>query len=146
MEAAASVIAFVQITTDIVKCMVKVKQIWDQSKDLPKEIRDLIGRVQHYKRIFENMHDQLCSNTDGFFCLKSNDSLILDSLKILNQAHEALESFVSDLGSQLERKKGFKRKLLAIRMVMGRDTIERLKSGLSDALELLDESERAYRL
>ncbi|KAM0394328.1 hypothetical protein ACHAPZ_010001 [Fusarium culmorum] len=145
MESAASVIAFVQITAEVVKCMIKAKQIWDQSKDLPKEIRDLIGRVQHYKTIFENMHDQVSSNTDEFF-LKSNDSLVLNSLVILNQAHEALESFVNDLGAHFERKKGFKRRLLAIKMVLGRDTIERLKTGLSDAIELLDASERAYNI
>ncbi|KAM0305178.1 hypothetical protein ACHAPM_001553 [Fusarium culmorum] len=145
MESAASVIAFVQITAEVVKCMIKAKQIWDQSKDLPKEIRDLIGRVQHYKTIFENMHDQVSSNTDEFF-LKSNDSLVLNSLVILNQAHEALESFVNDLGAHFERKKGFKRRLLAIKMVLGRDTIERLKTGLSDAIELLDASERAYNM
>ncbi|OBS26921.1 hypothetical protein FPOA_00862 [Fusarium poae] len=145
METAASIIAFVQITAEVVKCMVKAKQIWDQSKDLPKEIRDLIGRVQHYKTIFENMHDQVSNDTDEF-SLKSNDSLVVNSLVILNQAHQALESFVNDLGAQLERKKGLKRRLLAIKMSMGRDTIERLKTGLSDALELLDASERAYNM
>ncbi|RGP60654.1 hypothetical protein FLONG3_10785 [Fusarium longipes] len=146
MEAAASVIAFVQITTEIVKCMVKAKQIWDQSKDLPKEIRDLAGRLQHYKIIFENMHNQVSVNADEIFSLKSNDSLVLNSLVILNQAHEALESFVGDLSSRLERKKGLKGRFFAIKMTMGRHTIEQLKTGLRDALELLDASEKAYHM
>ncbi|KAM0228845.1 hypothetical protein ACHAP5_011838 [Fusarium lateritium] len=127
METAASVIAFVQITNDIVKCMIKAKQIWDQSKDLPEDIQDLIRRLQHYKDIFENMHSQLSDNTDHLFFLARNDAIVFNSLRISEQAQKALEAFITDLSAQLSIKKGFRRKLFAIKSVMGKDTIERLK-------------------
>ncbi|KAI6769778.1 hypothetical protein HG530_004407 [Fusarium avenaceum] len=146
MEAAASIIAFVQITSDIVKCMIKAKQIWDQSKDLPEDIRDLTRRLQHYKEIFENMHSQLSDNTDHLFFQARNDALVLNSLKISEQAQKALEAFITDLSAQLSAKKGFRRKLFAIKSAMGKDTIERLKVRLRESLELLEASERAYNI
>ncbi|KAM5377349.1 hypothetical protein ACJZ2D_005030 [Fusarium nematophilum] len=142
MEAAASVIAFVQISTEIVKCMVKTKQIWEQAQDLPEDARYLVDRLQYYKPIFENIQKQLFC--DDFASTMQNDSLVLNSLDFCQKAHEKLEGIANDLHQQLSTKKGLKRRLSAVRVVIGRDKLELFKERLSDSIELLKLSVMAW--
>ncbi|KAJ3522352.1 hypothetical protein NM208_g12897 [Fusarium decemcellulare] len=144
MEAAASVIAFVQISTEVVKCMVKTKQLWDQSRDLPGEIQGLIKRLEGYIPIFKGIQKQLCSQ--DFVSALEDDMLIADSLAFCMRAHRTLESTVEDLTLQLNAKKGFKRRLAAVKMVIGKDKLDQLKNKLSDSIELLNLSCMAWNM
>ncbi|KAF5004656.1 hypothetical protein FDECE_8860 [Fusarium decemcellulare] len=144
MEAAASVIAFVQISTEVVKCMVKTKQLWDQSRDLPGEIQGLIKRLEGYIPIFKGIQKQLCSQ--DFVSALEDDVLIADSLGFCMRAHRTLESTVEDLTLQLNAKKGFKRRLAAVKMVIGKDKLDQLKNKLSDSIELLNLSCMAWNM
>ncbi|KAF4470777.1 hypothetical protein FALBO_2329 [Fusarium albosuccineum] len=144
MEAAASVIAFVQISAEVVKCMVKTKQLWDQSRDLPGEIQGLIKRLEGYIPIFKSIQKQLCSQ--DFVSALEDDVLIADSLAFCMRAHRTLESTVEDLTLQLNAKKGFKRRLAAVKMVIGKDKLDQLKNKLTESIELLNLSFMAWNM
>ncbi|KAI8688745.1 hypothetical protein NCS55_00129100 [Fusarium keratoplasticum] len=135
METAASIIAFVQITTEIAKCVIKTKKLWDQAQELPEDIQALIMRLQCYQPIFDAMQQQL--QHDDSLCSVQNDSLVKTNLDCCKLSLKTLQSTSDDLLSQLNAKKGLKRKLAAVKLALGKDNLDRLKNRLSESIELL---------
>lgn len=135
MEAAASIIAFVQITTEIAKCVIKTKKLWDQAQELPEDIQALILRLQCHQPIFDAMQQQL--QHDDSLCSVQNDSLVQTNLDCCKMSLKTLQSTSDDLISQLNAKKGLKRKLAAVKLALGKDNLDRLKNRLGESIELL---------
>ncbi|RSL79902.1 hypothetical protein CEP51_006991 [Fusarium floridanum] len=135
METAASIIAFVQITTEIAKCVIKTKKLWDQAQELPEDIQALIMRLQCHQPIFDAMQQQL--QHDDTLCSVQNDSLVQTNLDCCKMSLKTLQSTSDELLSQLNAKKGLKRKLAAVKLALGKDSLDRLKNRLSESIELL---------
>ncbi|KAJ4169308.1 hypothetical protein NW754_016342 [Fusarium falciforme] len=142
METAASIIAFVQITTEIAKCVIKTKKLWDQAQELPEDIQALILRLQCHQPIFDAMQQQL--QHDDSLCSVQNDSLVRTNLDCCQMSLKTLQSTADDLISQLNAKKGLKRKLAAVKLALGKDGLDRLKNRLSESIELLKLSIMAW--
>ncbi|WAO84119.1 Hypothetical protein NCS54_00132500 [Fusarium falciforme] len=135
METAASIVAFVQVGTEIAKCVIKTKKLWDQAQELPEDIQALIMRLQCYQPIFDAMQQQL--QHDDSLCSVQNDSLVQTNLDCCKMSLKNLQSTSDDLLSQLNAKKGLKRKLAAVKLALGKDNLDRLKNRLSESIELL---------
>jgi hypothetical protein len=144
MEAAASIIAFVQLAESIGKCAIKTKQLWDQAQDMPEEMQSLILRLHSYKSIFEVMHRQF-PNQEAF-CSLPTFSLVQDNLKASMSALELLSGNAEQLVAKIEAKKGLKRKLTAFKMVVGREDTDRLTKRLHDSIALLNLSLQAWNM
>ncbi|KAF5021388.1 hypothetical protein F66182_6577 [Fusarium sp. NRRL 66182] len=145
MEAAASIIAFVQIASEIGKCVVKTKQIWDQAQDLPEELQALILRLQSYKSIFETMQQHQVPRHESCYALPTY-SLVDDNLKASMKALQLLGNSADDLISKLAAKKGLKRRLAAVKIAIGKDNLDRLTNRLNEAIGLLNLSLQAWSM
>ncbi|KAM0546988.1 hypothetical protein ACHAPJ_010531 [Fusarium lateritium] len=144
MEVAASAIAFVQIATEIGKCVIKTKKLWDQARDLPEEIQTLILRLHGYKSIFAAMQYQV-PNHELLYTLPSY-SLVVDNLKASKEALELLDKSADDLIKKLDAKKGLKRKLAAVKTAIGKEGLDRLTNRLNEAISLLNLSLQAWNM
>ncbi|PTD12921.1 hypothetical protein FCULG_00003623 [Fusarium culmorum] len=136
MEAAASIIAFLQVAQSIAKCAVKTKQLWDQAQDMPEEMQSLILRLHSYKSIFEVMHQQF-PNQESFRSLPTF-SLVQYNLRASMSALELLNGNAEHLVAKVDAKKGMKRKLATFKMAIGRENSDRLIKRLHESIALLN--------
>lgn len=144
MEAAASIIAFLQVAQSIAKCAIKTKQLWDQAQDIPEEMQSLILRLHSYKSIFEVMHQQF-PNQESFRSLPTF-SLVQDNLRASMSALELLNGNAEHLVAKVDAKKGMKRKLATFKMAIGRENSDRLIKRLHDSIALLNLSLQAWNM
>ncbi|KAG5663717.1 hypothetical protein KAF25_006302 [Fusarium avenaceum] len=144
MEAAASIIAFGQVAAAIGKCVIKAKKLWDQAQDLPDEIQALILRLQGYESIFQVM-DKQYPNQQYLQTLPTY-SLVQDNLKVSMGALALLRDNADHLITKLDAKKGMKRKLAAVKMILGKDSSDQLKDRLNDSIALLNLSCQAWNM
>ncbi|EWZ51676.1 hypothetical protein FOCG_14065 [Fusarium oxysporum f. sp. radicis-lycopersici 26381] len=144
MEAAASIIAFVQISTEIGKCIIKTKKLWDQAQDLPQETQLLLTRLQGYKSIFEAL-DQQYPNQQSFNMLPTF-SLVQDNLRASMEALELLRQNADYVSSKLEVKTGLKRKLAAVKIAIGKESSDRLITRLNESVTLLSLALQAWSM
>ncbi|KAF4343702.1 hypothetical protein FBEOM_2375 [Fusarium beomiforme] len=144
MEVAASVIAFVQIATEIGKCVIKTKRLWDQAQDLPQETQVLIMRLQAYKSIFEAL-DQQYPNQEVFNTLPTF-SLVQDNLRASMEALQLLKNNADHVSSKLEVKTGLKRRLAAVKVAIGKESSDRLTTRLNESIALLSLALQAWNM
>lgn len=144
MEAAASIIAFVQISTEIGKCVIKTKRLWDQAQDLPQETQLLLKRLQGYKSIFEVL-DQQYPNQQSFNMLPTF-SLVQDNLRASMEALELLRQNADYISSKLEVKTGLKRKLAAVKITIGKESLDALTTRLNESISLLNLAIQAWHM
>lgn len=144
MEVAASSIAFVQAATGIAKCIIKAKQFWSQVQDVPEDIQDLIIDLEVWKVTLTDVGSQLHDNVipPSFW----SNSSVKQSLSLAERAHIALDSLVRDMDKQLQSKKGMRRKMVAAKICIKKDALERFEKKLSRSLRLLQTSLQAYQL
>jgi len=144
METAASIIAFVQVAQEIGKCAWKTKKLWDQAQDLPEEMQSLMLRLHNYKSIFEVM-DRQFPNQESF-CSLPAFSLVQDNLKASMSQLRLIISNTDNLIAKIDAKKGLKRKLVAFKMVIGKENSERLTKALQESIALLNLSLQAWNM
>lgn len=144
MEAAASIIAFVQISTEIGKCIIKMKKLWDQANDLPQETQVLLTRLQRYQAIFETL-DQQYPNQQSLNMLPTF-SLVQDNLRASMEALASLRRNADYVSSKLEVKTGLKRKLAAVRIVIGKESSDGLTTRLNESISLLSLALQAWSM
>lgn len=144
MEAAASIIAFGQVAAAIGKCVIKAKKLWDQAQDLPDEIQALILRLQGYESIFQVMDKQYPDQQ--YLQALPTYSLVQDNLKVSMGALALLRDNADHLITKLDAKKGLKRKLAAVKIILGKDSSDQLKDRLNDSIALLNLSCQAWNM
>ncbi|QGI59232.1 uncharacterized protein FFB20_04252 [Fusarium fujikuroi] len=144
MEAAASIIAFVQISTEIGKCVIKTKRLWDQAQDLPQETQLLLKRLQGYKSIFEAL-DQQYPNQQSFTMLPTF-SLVQDNLRASMEALELLRQNADHISSKLEVKTGLRRKVAAVKITIGKESLDALTTRLNESISLLNLAIQAWHM
>ncbi|KAJ4004321.1 hypothetical protein NW766_011625 [Fusarium irregulare] len=144
METAASIIAFIQVAQEIGICAWKTKKLWDQAQDLPEEMQSLMLRLQSYKSIFEVM-DRQFPNQESF-CSLPAFSLVQDNLKASMSQLHLIVSNTDRLIAKVDAKKGLKRKLVAFKMVIGKENSDRLIKALQESIALLNLSLQAWNM
>ncbi|KAH7155373.1 hypothetical protein B0J13DRAFT_224133 [Dactylonectria estremocensis] len=134
MEATAAGIAFLQISTDIVKCVVKIHQLWQEVKNLPEEIKEMLSELEVIGSMFEEIQEQLEADTHS---LIRDDAPIRRNLKLATLAHNGLNGMIKDMEKQIGSGKGLKKKTAMVRIIMKKDILEQHQQKLSRTIELL---------
>ncbi|KAF7561846.1 hypothetical protein G7046_g2294 [Stylonectria norvegica] len=145
MDVAASAIAFVQAVSGIAKCIAEAKQLWDQVKDLPRELNDMIEDLKRFEPKFRDVEAQfnaktIAANTDFW-----NAASAKDSLESSKQAHEILQKMVEELNSQLSTKKGLKKKIAAVKIIIKKSHLDRYEKRMNRAIQLLGASTTSFQ-
>ncbi|KAF5629270.1 hypothetical protein F52700_7588 [Fusarium sp. NRRL 52700] len=112
-----------------------MKKLWDQAKDLPQETQLLLTRLQGYQAIFTAL-DQKYPNQQSLNMLPTF-SLVQDNLRASMEALESLRRNADYVSSKLEVKTGLKRKLAAVKIVIGKESSDGLTTRLNEAVSLL---------
>ncbi|KAF7544124.1 hypothetical protein G7Z17_g10200 [Cylindrodendrum hubeiense] len=130
MDAAAAGIAFVQISTDIAKCVVKAHQLWQQIKDLPHEIQEMLADLEVFGAMFEDIQEQLEADATS---LSRDDAPIKRSLKLARDAYVGLNDLVMDMSTTISTKRGLKKKAAMIRITVKKDKLDQYQQSRGTA-------------
>ncbi|UPK99377.1 hypothetical protein LCI18_010312 [Fusarium solani-melongenae] len=145
METAASIIAFVQITGDIVKLIIKVNQLWSEAADLPHDLQDLLEELKDYSILFEELKEQL--EADNATNTARSDSCVARSFVNSQQAHKILKELLDEMSTQVQSKKeGFQRTFTALKLATKKEKLERFQKRLKRSIRFLNASIMTYQL
>lgn len=143
LGAGASVIAFVQAASAIAKCIVKAKQLWDHLKDIPRELSELIEDVEAFEACFQDIEAQF--NDPRIPKSVWDDGTAKRSLHHCKRALKILEDLVNDLSTQIEAKKGFKKKVVLVKAHTKQELLTRYQNRLERCVQYLNMSAYSYQ-
>ena len=130
-----SYLAIVDMTAKVVTLAFKTKQLWDEIKDVPADVSDLLRELQLTGRLFDALRLQLerVSRSDMIW----DDRIMLDCLDSASTAQASLDALVLDLQAQLNSGRKGRRHLIAAKIVMKKDILQKLKDRLYGSTRLL---------
>ncbi|KAL6717700.1 hypothetical protein ACLMJK_005615 [Lecanora helva] len=138
----ASGISIAAAARQIINITVKLKSYWDQIKDAPEELRDLLEEIKVLGQVLidieSNQHLRLAPNSTLH---PVSSSRCLDYCK---KAASRLEELVQSLEVDIGATSRIKRKRASIHVVFKRDKVKRYKGKLTSAVRLLSLSQQIY--
>jgi hypothetical protein len=129
-----SSIAVGQLACSITSSIVKLKKYLDQVKDAPGEVRQLLLEIDCLNHILSYIEQD--QNRAGLSSM-SQDICFEQILSLCRQGTEELNVLVSELAMKIDGKKGWRRKAGALKVVLKREEIKKLKRRMKYAVRLL---------
>ena len=128
----ASGIAVGQLAGQITSSVIKLKGYWDQVKEAPEQIRQLLLEIDSLNLILRHIKDDLSIRdpTSGSICVDQ-------SLKLCKEGADELSNLVDELAEKIEGKSGWRKKARAAKVVLKKEDIKRLKRRMKNAVRLL---------
>ncbi|KAK8129038.1 hypothetical protein PG984_010146 [Apiospora sp. TS-2023a] len=138
----ASGIAVAQLGVATGGAVMKLKQIWDQVEDAPETISDLIERIDLiYPSVWDFEHQFTHS---GLPPMLWDSTTALRSVAYCRKALKRLSDVVSDLSTQINSRRRFKRKFFAAKVALKNEYLKRLEGQLRNSLEILQFAQTTY--
>ncbi|KAI1374189.1 hypothetical protein F4677DRAFT_172830 [Hypoxylon crocopeplum] len=141
---AASGIAIAQISAQVGGAVFKLKQLWDEIKDVPDDIADLMEQIDCLDPVLwqtENIvnesnpsalaWDELASKSTTIYCRK---------------ALQNLTDMVDELSRQIHTSKKGRRTLSAVKVLLKKDSLKKLEKRLEIAVRMLTFAQQSYLL
>ncbi|KAF3069744.1 hypothetical protein GL218_07876 [Daldinia childiae] len=139
---AASGIAVAQIAIQVGGTVVKLKQLWDEVKDVPDDIADLMDQI--------DCLDPVLWEVENGFNKSELPSMLWDNLasksttRYCRKALENLTAMVEELNLQINTAKRGRRKIVAIKVLLKKDSIKKLERRLENAVRMLTLAQQSY--
>lgn len=137
----ASGAAVGQLAGEITSSIIKLKGYWDQVKDAPGEIRQLLLEIDSLNSILRHIEQD--QNQAGLSEL-SPKICVKQSLKLCKQGAEELNGLLSELAMKIDKNTGWRRKAGASKVVLKREEIKKLKRRMKNAIRLLSLAYQCY--
>ncbi|KAI2620421.1 hypothetical protein GGR54DRAFT_601038 [Hypoxylon sp. NC1633] len=139
---AASGIAIAQISSQVGGAVIKLKQLWDQVKEVPDDIADLMEQIDCLNPVLwetENSfeHSSLPPMVWGGLASKSTAMYCRKALRDLTE-------IVDELNLQINHSKKARRKIAAVKVLLKRDSIKKLERRLENAIRMLTLAQQSY--
>lgn len=139
---AASGIAVAQLSSQVGGAVFKLKQLWDEVKDVPEDIADLMEQIDCLGPVFweaENnfdqsglpsiVWDQLASKSTTMYCRKALGNLT---------------QMVNELSRQIGNPSKSRRKIAAAKVLLKKDLLKKLERRLENAVRMLTLAQQSY--
>ncbi|KAF4978520.1 hypothetical protein FZEAL_5118 [Fusarium zealandicum] len=145
MEAAASIVAFVQVASEITKCIIKFNKLWEEASDLPQDLKDLFEGLNDYLILFEELKEQL--EFDNVSTTTQSSSGIARSFNASLKARDILQELVKEMSCKvLSKKDGFQRIFTSLKLATKKEKLERFQKRLKRSMSLLHISIAIYHI
>ena len=138
----ASGIAVTQLATQVASSVIKLKNYWEQIKDVPTEISYLLREIDSLNLILCYIQDDQAGQSDPVSV--GNSVYLKQSLDLCQQGCVELGSLVNELAAKIEGKNGLKKKFGSAKVVLKNEEIKRLKRRMKSAIRLLSLSYQCH--
>ena len=139
---AAGSVGFATLAAQVAKRVVKLKSYWEEMKDVPEDIEDLLEQLHIFSEILDDIKNDQKQNPISPLLLDSTSTL--RCLTLCKQAVERLQGLVDELFSDIQKRNKMKRTWASAKVILGKDKLERYKKKLERAVSLLSLSQQSY--
>jgi hypothetical protein len=129
----SSGIAIGQATAAIAKSLVKLKDLWNEFRDVPEDLVFLVRQVEILRLLFEENESQVSQT--GSASLPRSVQL---AFELVTKGASELEVLVEELQHGLKQRQGWKAKVAMTKAVLKKDQVKRVKSRLKATVALLN--------
>ncbi|KAI5462146.1 hypothetical protein BGZ63DRAFT_206122 [Mariannaea sp. PMI_226] len=143
LGAAASIIAIIQLATQIANSIVIAGQLWEQVQNLPDEVRDMLSEMEVHGALFEEIEDELQLDGHTHFRNEQSARRILGMARL---AYKALHNLIEDMNTRINSKKGIRKKVTLVKITLKKDTLEQYQKKLARSSELLQMTLQVYQM
>lgn len=113
-------------------------QLWQEFRDVPDGIAGLVEHLKALGPIFTEIEDHF-DQDDASASFKN-------CLDMSKNAHDSLSILVADMRTQLQAKRGIKRKYATVKIMLNKAVLERLEQTLSRCMNTLQLAIQAYQM
>lgn len=139
---AASGIAIAQVTSQVGKSVIKLKQLLDEIRDVPDDIDDLMQQIDCLDpAIFEA---ETNFNDTGLPSILWNDTAAKRSTAYCRSALKALTELVDELSLHIQHSRNLRRKVGAVKVLLKKDMLKKLEKRLESAVRMLTLAQQSY--
>jgi hypothetical protein len=138
LSVVASTISVVQLISQVAKSIVEVKQFWEQVKNIPSEIQDLLLELQILSPIIEQFETQVSLTTALPPSIWDNGP-IKTALRHCQAVFTSLEGVTDQLNNEISSSSSrwLSKKLVSMRVVLKKPTMKKLEDKLRRAIHIL---------
>ena len=137
---ASGIIAVTQITGQVASNILKLKALWSEVKDTPKNIDMLLLKLEFLNELLSEAEKQYPQHQVIF----QTDRLAILSIQYASQALKNLKALVRDLQDRISAKKKWERGLAKVKVVLKKDTLDGYQEQLNDNLQLLSLAQQTH--
>ncbi|RNJ55160.1 hypothetical protein D7B24_008938 [Verticillium nonalfalfae] len=143
LEAVGLGLGATQFAAELAVTIVKLKRLWDEVQDVPDHIQSILEELEDVDLILQDVEEQI--NRDEIPDeLKS--TILPRVLRSTQRAYRALEELVESLDRQIVSSRGFRRRLVSVRIVIKKPVLEKMESQLRRALDILNMAINSYTM
>jgi len=135
----ASGISVAQLAGQVTSSIIKLKDYWNQIQDAPADINRLLREIESLNLILCHIQDDRA----GWTYAGSNVGM-QKSLELCKEGTDDLCGLVNQLREKMEGKKGWKKKVGAVKVVLKKEEIKQIKRRMKSAVRLLSLSYQCH--
>ena len=144
MDLAGGVIAITQVVCSAVKASLTIRKLWKEVGEVPEQIQELLEHLEMYEPFLNDIERQLSSDTIPKEIWNSSSAKV--SVGYCRQALTCLSTMANDMSREVAAKKSLKRRIASTKVVLKKDSIQRLEKKLKKALKMLELSIGCYNM
>lgn len=122
--------AVAQLATTVAGSLIKLKDYWDQVKEVPDDIHHLLRMLDAYSNVISSI-----KHSGSYTSL--NDGYIQECVDLCQKGAGELKSVIDDMATKIESKTGWKKRKGSVKILLHKDEIKRLKKKMKNAVTLL---------
>ncbi|KAH8199225.1 hypothetical protein TruAng_006631 [Truncatella angustata] len=138
----ASGVAVAQLAGTAGGAVLKLKRLWDQVKDVPETIRDLMEQIDCLDPALWQAEQQFAQNE--LPQLLWNDEAAVRSVTYCRKALGKLTELVNDLDVQINTSRRVSKKVARIKVALKKDELNKLERRLDNAVRMLQAAQQGY--
>jgi len=133
-------VSIAQLTGDVAKSIMRLKTLWDQVRDAPEEISYMMKDLEAVNLLLADMEHTPARSHHSV----TEDRVLRRSLALCREATQELSQVVDTLCSETSSAKRLWRTRSAVKFVLQKEQIKRLKSRIKSSITLLSLSHQSY--
>ncbi|KAJ5955478.1 hypothetical protein N7501_009757 [Penicillium viridicatum] len=139
---ASGAITFATVVVQVGQSILTLKNCWDEMRDAPEDIRKLVKEIELLGLILADIEDDL--SQDSIYSALEDNKHALKSFKLCKDAADDLDAICMDLSRDVHSSSRMRRSYKVLKIVMQNGKIEKYRSRLQNAIQLLTLSQQCY--
>ena len=120
--------------------LLKLKSLWDEVKDVPNTILEIMTYLELLKPLLSEMENHLSPT----YTIAHSESLAMLSLEYSRKAMQDLACLASDLHKQISSGRKLRQGVVRLKVVLKKSLLNSYQVRLQSALQLLSISQQSY--
>lgn len=140
----ASGIAVVQATVGLGTAISKLRNFWDEVREVPETIRLLLEKVEIIECTLSCIETSL--KNGRLQRLVEDDVLLQRSVQHCRKANETLSDLIGNLNKDIESSRKLHRTVKKMKVLLKKDTMTLYEERLRDAVQLMSMARQGYMM